>query len=32
MVLNKNPLGFFKYEHMEMLNGFAQMGISVKVD
>ena len=30
MVLDKNPLGVFKYEHMKMLGDFAQMSISVK--
>jgi hypothetical protein len=32
MILDKNPLGFFKCEHMKKLGGFAQMSILVKVD
>jgi len=32
IALDKNPPRVFKCEHMKMLCGFAQMGISVKAD
>jgi hypothetical protein len=30
--LDKNPLGFFKCEHMKRLGGFEQIGISIEAN
>jgi hypothetical protein len=32
IVLDKNPLGFFKHEYTKKLGGFTQISILVKVD
>jgi hypothetical protein len=32
MALDRNPLGFFKYEHTKRLGGFTQIGILVKAN